>query len=147
MALFTMVGVGVITRPPILTGQDAFDNDTLVGAGFAISSVFLDTFVVCIIRYLKVVHVSVMMLFLGFWGTIQSVVCAYSIGELRMPESGTDWGLAIALAAIALINQVAMNLALQFEQAGPVSVTRTMDFIFAFMLQFIWMGIVPDLFR
>lgn len=110
-------------------------------------SILTDTFVVIIIRSLKHIHVSLMMLFLGCWGTIQSTLCAYLIGELRLPESGVDWAYAAGLAVVALLNQVAMNLALQFEQASPVAVTRTMDFIFAFVLQFVAMGIIPDLFR
>lgn len=29
-ALLTILGVGVIARPPILTGEDSFDTETLV---------------------------------------------------------------------------------------------------------------------
>lgn len=90
---------------------------------------------------------TLIFLSVGCWGTLQSVVCAYAIGELRLPETGQDWALAGGIAAVGLINQVAMNLALQCEQANPVAVTRTMDFIFAFVLQFFVLGVVPDLFR
>lgn len=33
-ALLSIVGVGVIVRPPILTGEDSFDLDTLVSGDF-----------------------------------------------------------------------------------------------------------------
>lgn len=100
-----------------------------------------------IVRSLKEIHVSVMMLFLGIWGSIQTGFLAYLIGELKLPENGTDWLLAMALATTAIINQGGMNLALQCEQASIVSLTRTMDFIFAFPLEFILIGVIPDLFR
>lgn len=88
-----------------------------------------------------------MMLALGGWGTIQSTLCAYLVGELKLPETGTDWVYAVILAGVAMLNQLAMNLALQYEQASPVAVTRTMDFTFAFILQFVILGVIPDLFR
>ncbi len=99
------------------------------------------------IRSLKHIHVSVMMLAMGIWGTIQSTLCAYLVGELKLPETGTDWVYAVILAGVAMLNQLAMNLALQYEQASPVAVTRTMDFIFAFILQFVILGVIPDFFR
>jgi drug/metabolite transporter (DMT)-like permease len=51
-------------------------------------------------------------------------------------------GLLLAFCSIACI-----NLALKLENAGPVTLIRSCDVIFAFLLQFIFLGVVPDLLR
>lgn len=108
---------------------------------------FAATMVLIIIRYLKDVHVSLLTFVLGVWGTLLSVVCSLIIGEFKLPETLEHWVLAGALAGITLLGQVTMTLALQCEQAGSVAVVRTCDCLFAFLLQFLLFGTVPDWFR
>lgn len=130
-AFLTILGVGVISRPPILTGEEAFDENALMGAGFSMASMLSATMVFVIIRYLKDVHVSIMTFVLGCWGTLQSVVCSIIIGEFTLPQTVEHWGLAVALAVITLLGQVGLTLALQWEQAGEKF------FIFLYFLYFI----------
>ncbi len=111
------------------------------------ASMLTATMVFVIIRYLKDVHVSLMTLFLGCWGTAQSIICSVVIGEFKLPQSLEHWLLAGALAGITLLGQVTMTLALQCEQAGSVAVVRTCDCLFAFLLQFVLLSTVPDLYR
>ncbi|ODN00885.1 Solute carrier family 35 member G1 [Orchesella cincta] len=145
-ALLTILGVGVISRPPILTGEEAFDNNALIGAGFSFASVLTATMVFVIIRYLKDVHFSMLTLVLGCWGTVVSIIGSVIVGEFRLPQSLEHWALAVALAVITLLGQVLLTLALQCEQAGPVSLIRTADCLFAFVLQFVLLNTLPDLF-
>ncbi|CAL8125739.1 unnamed protein product [Orchesella dallaii] len=145
-ALLTILGVGVISRPPILTGQESFDSNALIGAGFSVASMLTATMVFVIIRYLKDVHVSVLTLVLGCWGTFVSIVGSVIVGEFRLPHSLEHWALAGALAVITLLGQILLTLALQCEQAGPVALIRTADCLFAFVLQFILLNTLPDMF-
>jgi uncharacterized membrane protein len=51
------------------------------------------------------------------------------------------------LALMSFLGQLFLVLALKCEQAGPFAIFNTCDTIFAFILQFIFLGTVPDIFR
>lgn len=52
--------------------------------------------------------------------------------------------LAIALASLTFLGQTCITLAFKFEQAGTVSLCRTFDIVFAYVWQFVFLGVVPD---
>ncbi|CAL8125747.1 unnamed protein product [Orchesella dallaii] len=145
-ALLTVVGVGVIARPPMLTGEDNFDTETLMGAGFAFVGMLTAAVSMVVLRYLRGVHVSMVTLTFGMWGTLISAIASAIIGRFDVPENAEHLVLALCLAATTFCAQVGITMAMKYEQAGAVAILRSCDSIYAFILQFLILGIVPDKF-
>jgi len=97
-----------------------------------------------ILRYLREVNYAIVTTFFGLWGTGQSLVLAVIVGRLELPQGMGDWGLALGLAGVTFVGQMCQTLASKFETAGTVSLCRTMDVVFAFLWQFLFLGVVPD---
>lgn len=100
-----------------------------------------------IIRYLRTVHHAVVNFFFSAWGFFQCVSIAYYLDVLGLPKNCTEVFLIIATAVLAFSAQTFLTLGLKYEQAGPVSLVRTTEILFAFGWQLIFLGVVPDLFR
>ncbi|CAL8125727.1 unnamed protein product [Orchesella dallaii] len=144
--IITLFGVGVITRPPMLTGGKEFDKDTLIGTGLALGCMVLATATFLLLRYLRQMHFTVITVFFGFWGSFQSLALSATISKFQPPEGVEHWMMAIALASVTFIGQTCITLAFKFEQAGTVSLCRTCDVLFAYLWQFVFLGVVPDVY-
>lgn len=89
-----------------------------------------------------------MTLFLGGCGFLISfpLFLAFEDFESIVPKRWEEVllvaGLMSAFCSIAFI-----NLALKNEDAGPVSLIRSCDVIFAFLFQYIFLSVIPDTLR
>lgn len=89
-----------------------------------------------------------MTLFLGGCGFLISfpLFLAFEDFTSIVPKQWNEFllvaGMMSAFSAIACI-----NLALKNEDAGPVSLIRSCDVIFAFIFQYIFLGVIPDTLR
>jgi len=83
----------------------------------------------------------------GIEGTIECVILAVSFGVFEFPRTGLEWGLLVGLIMFTWGGQTALILALQLEQCGIVSLINSLDTCFAFIFQFIFLGVVPDKYR
>ncbi|ODN00873.1 Solute carrier family 35 member G1 [Orchesella cincta] len=146
-SMVAVIGMGVLSKPPILTGQSHFDYDTLMGTGFATLSMLAATLSLVVLRYLRGVHVAVVTLAFGFWGTLLSFACSVAIERFDVPQTNEDWILIVCLAVAAFFSQTAITLAMKYEHAGAVVIVGTCDTIFAFILQYFLLGESPDIFR
>uniref|UniRef100_T1JH76 EamA domain-containing protein n=1 Tax=Strigamia maritima TaxID=126957 RepID=T1JH76_STRMM len=124
MILLTVCGVVFITKPPLIFGsnvyQVGFNDETLKGVITAMIGTVFNSNVYVLLRHLKDVHYSVIML-------------TFAIIAIVMSASATFAG------------QILLTKALQFEQAGPVAIYRTSDIVFAFIWQSIFFKEVPNL--
>ncbi|CAL8125749.1 unnamed protein product [Orchesella dallaii] len=145
-SLVAVIGVGVISKPPILTGQSHFDSDTLMGTIFATLSMLAATLSMVVLRYLRDVHVAVVTLAFGFWGTVLSLACSGAVERFDVPQTNEDWILIVCLAVAAFFSQTAITLAMKYEHAGAVVIVGTCDTIFAFILQYFLLDVSPDIF-
>ncbi|ODM97549.1 Solute carrier family 35 member G1 [Orchesella cincta] len=144
-AIVVLVGIGVIVRPPLLTGQQSFDNDQLIGTGMAVSCMLLGVFTVIILRYIRHVHYAFINFVYGFVGTVGSLLLCYTVGEFQFPETGYHWFLAASIAGLTFVGQSLLTLALKYEQAGTFALVRTSEIVFTFFWQFVFLSIYPDL--
>lgn len=170
-AILTMAGVIVISRPPMLTGEEQFDTNILVsgsgiifffcygmtpdlvticfqiGVAMALGCMILAAAILVIQRYLRTSHFSLISLSSGLWGTLICVILTFAIGAFKLPENSTDALYGVALAVLTFFAQSFIVIACKFEQAGPIAVVQSCDVIFAFLWQFAFLGVVPDYFR
>jgi drug/metabolite transporter (DMT)-like permease len=145
IAIFTFMGVVVVARPPLIFGDDdGFNEDTLKGTLFAVGSMLLFSVVYIIMRYLRDIHYSIIILVYGIVATIECVFLAWNAGVLDIPHGSEEWALAAGLILFTFLGQTLFVISLQFEQAGPVALMQTTDVIFSFINQFVFLQVVPD---
>jgi drug/metabolite transporter (DMT)-like permease len=100
-----------------------------------------------LMRYLQGVHHSLINLILCSWGSLQTIAMALIVGELKFPQGFSDACLMLITGLLVFIGQTFLAIALQLEEAGPVSLLRTSEVVFAFIWQFLFLNIYPDTFR
>jgi len=146
VTISTLCGVVLIAHPPILTGEDEFEPGKLVGIGLACGSLICASLIVIITRKIRDVHFSVMTLTFGVIGVTQGFALTQYFNDFQAPQELFDSLLVVGLAVVSFLGQMTIIMATQFEQAGPVSLIRTCDVVFGFILQFVFLSVVPSMF-
>lgn len=145
--ILSLLGVLIISRPPLLTGEDTFNADTLLGVALALGCMVCATSTFVILRRLRELSYAVLNLSFGLWGSMETLFLSAIIWRFDLPASAYHWGLALSLATLSFVSQLCMTLSFKFETASVISLIRTLDVIFTFIWQFIVFQIVPDRFR
>ncbi|ALC45805.1 CG5281 [Drosophila busckii] len=148
----TLVGVVLITRPPLIFGDeqpaDAYDNEKydydIWGPIAALSSTLFGANVYILLRALKSLHFSVIMTNFGAIALIYTAIVCFAIGAVCWPACGRDRWLVVVLGIFSFVGQILLTLSLQVEQAGPVSLARCADIVFAFIWQIMFFGETPN---
>lgn len=148
----TLIGMILITRPPFLFGtsipalasdQQMVETD-LWGAVAAFSATLFGANAYVLLRALKGLHFSVIMVNFGAFALIQTLTVSWGLGALCWPQCGTERLLVVALALFSFGGQILLTLSLQLEQAGPVAIARSTDIVFAFLWQVLFFQEVPN---
>ncbi|KAM4702848.1 solute carrier family 35 member G1 [Rhinophrynus dorsalis] len=148
---FTITGVVLIARPPFLFGsyhESIDDNytDHLKGTLAAVASAVGAALTIVVLRKMgKSVHYLLSIWFYATIGLIECVIALIALGEWRLPSCGLDRWLLVFIGMLGLGGQIFLVKALQIEKAGPVSVMRTMDVVFAFIFQALFLNHTPTL--
>lgn len=82
----------------------------------------------------------------GLFALVYTFILSWYFSALCLPRCGWDRLLIIALAIFSFGGQILLTLALQVEQAGPVSIARCSDIVFAFIWQIIFFQEMPTLY-
>lgn len=119
-----------------------------VGSALAVGAMLCLSTKFAITRKIKEVHFLLMTLFLGGCGLIISVplFLAFEEPSTIVPKSWEECALMAGLIS-AFFSIAFINLALKNEDAGPVSLIRSCDVIFAFLFQYIVLSVIPDMLR
>ncbi|XP_053635556.2 solute carrier family 35 member G1 [Cherax quadricarinatus] len=144
--LLTVAGVILIARPPLLFGSlsDAYTLENWWGAAAAIGGTVVAANVYVILRVLKGLHFSVIMTNFAVIALLLTPVVSWLRGDICIPRCGSERYLILAIGAFSFGGQILLTKALQLEQAGPVSIARTADVVFAFIWQAIFFHELPD---
>ncbi|CAI6368879.1 unnamed protein product [Macrosiphum euphorbiae] len=141
----TMIGVLLITRPPFLFGQSTKQYNFL-GPLAALLSTFFGAIVYILLRALKNLHFSVIMVTFATYSIIQTTSMAWATGNLCWPKCGTERILVIALGVFSFSGQMLLTIAAQLEEAGWVLLQGLLMWCFAFVWQIIFSTRVPNIF-
>lgn len=141
----TMIGVMLITRPPFLFGQSTKQYNIL-GPLAALLSTFFGAIVYVLLRALKDLHYSVILVTFATYSIVQTSSMAWATGNLCWPKCGTESLLVIALGLFSFSGQILLTIAAQLEEAGLVAIARTVDVVFAFLWQIIFFNEIPNIF-
>jgi len=141
----TMLGVLLITRPPFLFGQSTTQYSFL-GPIAALSSTIFAAIVYILLRALKDLHFSAIMVCFATYSILQTFSMAWATGNLCWPKCGTERLLVVALGVFSFSGQMLLTIAAQLEEAGLVAIARTVDVVFAFVWQIMFFNEIPNIF-
>ncbi|XP_056385435.1 solute carrier family 35 member G1 [Hyla sarda] len=147
--LFTITGVVLIARPPFLFGShDSLDEEYsnhMKGTIAAVASAVGASLTIVVLRKMgKSVHYLLSIWYYAIIGLIECVIALFVIGAWSLPQCGLDRWLLVFIGILGLGGQTFLVKALQIEKAGPVSVMRTMDVVFAFIFQTLFLHRTPS---
>uniref|UniRef100_T1J654 1-acyl-sn-glycerol-3-phosphate acyltransferase n=1 Tax=Strigamia maritima TaxID=126957 RepID=T1J654_STRMM len=150
MIVLTILGVLFITKPPFLFGDSVYDrgytSETVRGAFVALIGTIFNANVYILLRHLKGIHYSVIMLTFSTIAIVLSSISTVVFGHVCWPPCGMERVLIILIAVFSFGGQVLLTKSLQLEQAGSVAIYRTADIVFAFIWQIIFFNEVPNIY-
>ena len=90
-------------------------------------------------RAIRDVDVAVVTAWNGLVGTLPPLVTSLALGTFAFPSPTSNTLLALLIGFLSFIGQTLMTLALQWEDAGTVSLVRKADDILvAFLVQILF---------
>ncbi|KAF6199748.1 hypothetical protein GE061_006046 [Apolygus lucorum] len=149
----TLTGVLLITRPisifgtsvPSLGSETDLSPDIWGGVS-AFSATLFGANAYILLRVLKGIHFSVIMINFGAFALIETLLVSWFLGVLCIPQCGLDRLLILALAVFSFSGQILLTKSLQLEAAGPVSIARSADIVFAFVWQVLFFNESPNVY-
>ncbi|ODN00890.1 Solute carrier family 35 member G1 [Orchesella cincta] len=145
LAVVAALGVCVIARPPVLSGESEFNMVFLEGTMYATGALLCTATFLILMRKIRKTHFALMMLVGGTWGVFEAGMLAIILGVFSVPTNSTGISLIVALMLFTFLGQTCFVLAVKYENAGPLSIARTSESLYAFLWQFLFLGIIPDI--
>lgn len=146
---FTIIGVIFIVRPPFLFGSNASRmsesySDHLKGTFASVGHAVFAALTLVILRKMgKSVDYFLTIWYYVVVGLVVSTIILFILGEWSLPYCGLDRLFLMLIGLFGLGGQVFLTKAIQIEKAGLVALMRTMDVVFAFIFQIIFLNDVP----
>lgn len=146
---FTIAGVVLIVRPPFLFGSNTAViterySDHLKGTFASIGHALFAALTIVILRKMgKSVDYFLTIWYYVVLGLIECVIVLFILGEWSLPHCGLDRLFLILVGLFGLGGQVFLTKAIRIEKAGLVALMRTMDVVFTFIFQIIFLKDVP----
>ncbi|PNF41026.1 hypothetical protein B7P43_G08826 [Cryptotermes secundus] len=137
-----LTGVVLISKPPFIFQTFAQHYDVF-GYLSALGATLFMALNIVVMRKCKDVHFAIVVLHLSLWSLVVSVAVLLGLRQhhhqqlFSVPHGFHDWGLAVVVSALGLSGQVLVAKALGKEGAGRVAVTRSLDIVLAFILQYL----------
>ncbi|XP_035230074.1 solute carrier family 35 member G1-like [Stegodyphus dumicola] len=145
----TVVGIMFNTKIPSRLAGSSFTYSTefIYGILAAFASLIFSTGRFIVLRKVKSVHHAVIMFNSSWVAIIESVILTLLLGNFKWHSCGLDSILIVVLGIISYIGQTMLTIALQCENAGPISTMRAAaDIVLAFLWQTLFFREVPDAF-
>ncbi|KAJ2769552.1 hypothetical protein IWQ56_002506 [Coemansia nantahalensis] len=149
-----MFGIVLVAKPSVLfhsaplaaAAAAAADAAAASGTVAALVGAMSGALAYCVVRKVgTAVHFIVHVVYFGLLSLAASTaLLALWGGPRRLPQSPAEWALAGAVGAAAFAGQVLLNRALQLAPAGPATLMRNLDVVFAFALGVALFGEIPD---
>lgn len=146
-AVFAMCGAVVISKPPILTGAAELSQNTLIGTALAILSLLIGCLQAVLMRKMLVtsIHFSLLSFTDAVLGLVETFLINQMIfGGITFPQETTARLLVLALGACAFSTRTCFIFSLKLEKVEVISLVGTTGIVFAFLAQFVFLGILPD---
>ncbi|XP_054585333.1 solute carrier family 35 member G1-like isoform X1 [Eptesicus fuscus] len=146
---FAFTGVILIVRPPFLFGSNAAKvtgsySDHLKGTFASLGHAVFSALTLVILRKMgKSVDYFLTIWYYIVAGLLESIIILFVFGMWRLPNCGIERLFLLLIGLFGFGGQVFLTKALQIEKAGLVALMKTMDVVFAFIFQIIFLSDVP----
>jgi drug/metabolite transporter (DMT)-like permease len=161
--IISFSGILFVARPPFIFGRlmnsssVQIDDAFILGVSLTILSTLAIGSAFIFIKKLtnKEVHFSVIIFYLSAIGCIlcllTSLVLFFAGVSHKQWDSEKEFiyrdiGLGVVAGFVNFLGHICFTLALIRENANTISIMRTMDIVMAFLLEYLVLGIIPDLF-
>ncbi|KAJ2726327.1 hypothetical protein GGI07_000639 [Coemansia sp. Benny D115] len=115
------------------------------GAAAALIGAMSGALAYCVVRKVgKAVHSMVHVVYFGFLSLVGSAIAMWVLQEPRMPATAYEWTVMGLVGVFAFAGQAMLNRGLQLAPAGPGTLMRNLDVVFAFLFGIALFGEVPD---
>ena len=144
----TVSGIVLIVRPPLLFGGGGGGGGgySALGPVLACSSTVVTSVTYVTLRQLKDVHYSATVTVFCVTAVPLSLAVWLAVGDRSLPTAPLPWLLVLAVGLLSFLVQMCFTKACQLELAGPVSVARTTDILFAVVWQVVCFDSVPGVY-
>lgn len=159
----SFIGVVIMTKPGIFLGginkkldypsnltpdedaKKADETDYLIGVGFAlISSVFVSIFYVLNKMLGKKLDLTITIFYPSLLGILIAPIVNICLGEsMHVPWSWASVAVILLVGLLSFVHLLLVAEALQLEDAGPAALVRNADIVYAFVIQFFFLGVKP----
>ena len=144
LLLVTLVGVLLIVRPTFLFGSFVENPMHWKGPILALISTLLSSNIYVVLRRLKDVHHTITMAVFSVLASGFTSAIIISTHDACCPKSLLHISLVIINGLLSYLGLFFKTKALRLEGAGPVSIVRMADIVFAFIWQYIIFEIIPN---
>ncbi|KAJ2558038.1 hypothetical protein EV175_000995 [Coemansia sp. RSA 1933] len=150
-----LLGIVLVLKPSMVFGEGPIllevpsTGSQSRGAAAALVGAMSGALAYCAVRKVgRTVHSIVHVVYFGVLSLVGSLVAMYlgvqSTPPVRMPASTREWTLMAILGTFAFLGQVLLNRGLQLAPAGPGTLMRNLDVVFAFLFGITLFGEIPD---
>lgn len=151
--MITLIGIGFTSKLNVILGSRADEmaargistNSQIMGLACALGATLIASFAYVIVRKIKGLHHSVILFNLAWVGLTEMSIITASMKGFSLPLTGIAPWLLCLIGVVSFYGQLLLTKALQAEEAGLVSMTRTSsEAVFAFIFQIIFFREMPD---
>ncbi|KAK9765444.1 hypothetical protein K7432_006227 [Basidiobolus ranarum] len=133
----SLLGVGLVAKPEFIFGEDPTKNiDTqtrLMGVVAALIGASMSAIAYITVRKMgRGVPPLVHVVYFGAVSTIFSLFGTFIFEKPSLPDNSTQWMYLMMIGLTAFAGQVMLTKGLQLSPAGPGTLMRNLDVIFAF---------------
>lgn len=147
----TLVGIGFTAELGVILGmtdpgEHGLDRTTqLYGLACGMATTIIGSLSYIIVRKVKHLHHSVILFNFAWVAAIETSVITYFMDGFRLPACGIAPWLLTVLSVLSFYAQMLLTRALQIEEAGIVSVSRSSaELVLAFIFQITLFRQIPD---
>lgn len=149
----TLVGIAFTTKLNIIFNSSAEEaaaagvnvENEIYGLASGMGATLIGSMAYIIVRKVKGLHHSVILFNFAWVAIIETTVITGALKGFSLPDCGLSPWLLMILAVLSFYGQLLLTMALQVEEAGIVSVTRSSaEVAFAFLFQIIIFREFPD---
>ncbi|KAJ2586573.1 hypothetical protein H4R99_008417 [Coemansia sp. RSA 1722] len=144
-----MLGITLVLKPSAVFVHMADEQTTELhqgrGATAALVGAISGALAYCVVRKVgRAVHSMVHVVYFGFLSMVGSSIMMFATQEPRMPRTIYEWTVMSLVGVFAFVGQAFLNRGLQLAPAGPGTLMRNLDVVFAFIFGIALFDEVPD---
>lgn len=136
--LIVISGVFLISRPTFLFGTTHYSYssfDRTLGLALSLAASLSAALYYVLLKRIRKTSTTVAMFWFSSTGALGSLVVLLIQGQFTIASTAKEWVLLITNGFVGTAGLFLLGFALKLEDAGPVSLARTIDIVGAFIIQ------------